>query len=508
MQLTVEKTPRVLYIEDDRGLALLLKKRLERQGFTVDLATNGEEGLRLFDPRNHDVIAVDQNMPGLDGLDVIKTLTSYDPIPPIVMITGNGDERVAVEAMKLGARDYIVKDVDGGYLELMPSVLTQLLTHQRLLDEKRVAEVTLRHSEERYRSLVELSPDGIVVNRDDTIVYVNEAAVRLLRANTADDLIGALVSDVLHEECYDAVWTRLQQCRVDGEHVQLLDGKLTRLDGQAVEVEIMAAPIVFENQPATQMILRDVTERRRAEEAQRETEKLRIALEKEKELSDLKTRLMVTISHEFRTPLSIAFSSAELLDKFHEKMKPEQRTDHLHRVEAQIMKITQMIDDVSLVFQSAFERIVLNSSATDFAQLCELAIEHVENDEPTPRIRFSAAPALPTMMIDAARIKYVLTSLLSNAMKYSDQGSTVVLDVDRRGAGVVFHVSDHGIGIPADEQTRIFEPFYRARNVGAIGGTGLGLSIVKDIVDAHHGTMRIDSEVDRGTRISVYLPQG
>ena len=118
------------------------------------------------------------------------------------------------------------------------------------------------------------------------------------------------------------------------------------------------------------------------------------------------------------------------------------------------------------------------------------------------------SPDLPTMMIDAARIKYVLTSLLSNAMKYSDQGSAVMLDVDRRGAGVVFHVSDHGIGIPADEQARIFEPFYRARNVGAVGGTGLGLSIVKDIVDAHHGTMRIDSEVDRGTRISVYLPQG
>lgn len=507
MYATAEKAPRVLYIEDDHGLALLLKKRLERQGFAVDLAVNGEEGLRLFDPTSHDVIAVDQNMPGLDGLDVIKTLTSYDPIPPIVMITGNGDERVAVEAMKLGARDYIVKDIDGGYLELMPSVLKQLLNHQRLLDEKRIAEETLRHSEGRYRSLVELSPDGIVVYRDDVVMYVNEAAVRLLRADSTHDLVGSSISEILHEDCFETVWSRLQQTQVDGEHVRLLDGKLCRMDGQHVEVEIMAAPIVFEGDSATQMILRDVTERKRAEEAQRETESLRIALEKEKELSDLKTRMMITISHEFRTPLSIAFSSAELLERFHDKMVPEQRNEHLHRVEAQITKLTQMIEDVSLVFHSTFERIVLNSEPTDFRELCQLAIEQFDADgESHPRIDFRADDNLPIMMIDPARIKFVLTSLLANAIKYSDKDDVISMTVTRRGAGILVQVIDHGMGIPAEEQARIFEPFYRGRNVGAIGGTGLGLSIVKDIVEVHRGVIRINSEVNQGTRVSVYLP--
>src|SRR5215216_5427640 len=125
--MTPEKPTRVLYMEDDEGLAQLLKKRLERQGFSVDLAANGEEGLRMFDPDDHQIIAIDQNMPVLDGLEVIKILARYAAIPPIVMVTGTGDERVAVEAMKLGARDYIVKDVDGGYLELLPSVIRQVL---------------------------------------------------------------------------------------------------------------------------------------------------------------------------------------------------------------------------------------------------------------------------------------------------------------------------------------------------------------------------------------------
>lgn len=509
MQMIAEKAPRVLYIEDDRGLALLLKKRLERQGFEVDLAVNGEEGLHLFDPQNHDIIAVDQNMPGLDGLDVIKTLTSYDPIPPIVMITGNGDERVAVEAMKLGARDYIVKDVDGGYLELMPSVLTQLLNHQRLLDEKRAAEETLRHSEERYRSLVELSPDGIVVYRDDTIVYINESAVRLLKANMAEDLIGTSLAKVIHESCFATVWSRLQQTHVDGEHVRLLEGSLCRLDGRQVDVEIMAAPIVFEDAPATQMILRDVTERKRAEEAQRETEALRIALEKEKELSDLKTRMMITISHEFRTPLSIAFSSAELLERFRERMQPEQQTGHLRRIEAQITKLTQMVEDVSMVFQSTFERMMLNTEPTDLRELSQLAIEQFEygDDEPRQHILLNADDNLPTMMIDPSRIRYVLTNLLSNALKYSDADDEIALSVTQRGSGVLIQVIDHGIGIPSEEQSRIFEPFYRARNVGVTGGTGLGLSIVRDIVEGHHGMIRIESEVNKGTQVSVFLPQ-
>ncbi len=178
----------LLYMDDDLGLARLLKKRLERQGFTVDIAGSGEQGLDMYDPACHDVIAVDQEMPGLDGLEVIKRLAASHPLPPIVMITGTGDERVAVEAMKLGARDYIVKDIEGTYLDLMPSVFEQVIYQQRLIDEKRHAEETLRQSEERYRTLVELSPDGIVVFANDSFVYANRAIFKLLGFDEAEHL--------------------------------------------------------------------------------------------------------------------------------------------------------------------------------------------------------------------------------------------------------------------------------------------------------------------------------
>lgn len=140
----------VLCMEDDWGLARLLQKRLERAGYAVDLAYDGEEGLVKYEAKNYDVLAVDQNMPVYNGLDVIRRLARLGPLPPLIMVTGSGSEKIAVEAMKLGAGDYIVKDVELGYLELIPMVIDQVLQRYRLAEEKR------RADEERERLIKEL----------------------------------------------------------------------------------------------------------------------------------------------------------------------------------------------------------------------------------------------------------------------------------------------------------------------------------------------------------------
>lgn len=140
---SVEPT-RILYMEDDPGLARLVQKRLERAGYIVDLAANGQEGLEMYGAGQYDVVAVDHSMPVRDGLQVINALASAGPLPPAIMITGTGNERTAVSAMKLGARDYVVKDVDGGFLELLPSVIERALRQQRLEKEKQQADQELR----------------------------------------------------------------------------------------------------------------------------------------------------------------------------------------------------------------------------------------------------------------------------------------------------------------------------------------------------------------------------
>ncbi len=148
--MTTVRPIRVLYMEDDGGAARLFQRKLERLGYTVDIASNGGEGLEMFAANTYDLLAVDQRMPVYDGLEVIRVLAERKELPPTIMITGAGDERVAVEAMKLGAGDYIVKDIDGGYLELLPTVIDQLLQRQRLVEERQQA---LEALEARNRDL-------------------------------------------------------------------------------------------------------------------------------------------------------------------------------------------------------------------------------------------------------------------------------------------------------------------------------------------------------------------
>src|SRR5260221_13586002 len=134
---------RILYMEDDNGTARLFQKKLQPLGYAVDLADSGESGLAMYDAGQYDVVVVDQNMPIYDGLQVIKRLIKRNPLLPMLMITGTGDEKVAVQALKLGAGDYIVKDVEGGYLELVPAVIEQLLEQRRLVRDKQQAQAAL-----------------------------------------------------------------------------------------------------------------------------------------------------------------------------------------------------------------------------------------------------------------------------------------------------------------------------------------------------------------------------
>ncbi len=141
---------RILYMEDDAGLARLFQKRLRRAGYVVDVAPNGQVGLEMYRAGSYDLVATDQEMPIHNGLEVIHIIRTEGDPPPMIMVTGSGNESIAVEAMKSGASDYIVKDVDGGYLELLPAVIEKALRQHRLAEEKRRAE------EEKERLIVAL----------------------------------------------------------------------------------------------------------------------------------------------------------------------------------------------------------------------------------------------------------------------------------------------------------------------------------------------------------------
>jgi DNA-binding response OmpR family regulator len=127
--MAFQRVPHILYIEDEKGLARILQKKLQKCGFTVDIAPNGKEGLIMLDTGRYNILIVDCNLPDF-GLDIIRSLAARESSPPSIIVIGEGNELVAVEAMKLGATDYLIKDVNRRYLELLPAVIEQALQKQ------------------------------------------------------------------------------------------------------------------------------------------------------------------------------------------------------------------------------------------------------------------------------------------------------------------------------------------------------------------------------------------
>ena len=257
---------RILYMEDDPGLSRLLQKRLREKGYTVAIAANGEEGLSMVESTPYDLLLVDYNMPVCGGIEVLRTLTARGSYPPVIMVTGNGNEDVAVKSLKLGASDYIVKDVEMKYLELLPVVIEQVISKQRLIRERQQILDQIQESEERYRRLVELSPDGIAIHVNGKIAFINPAGTMLFGATRAEDLTGRSLFDFFHSDRSQTVLDWLRRLEEHGERVPWVEGKLVRLDSKGVDVEIAGIPFFYQEKPAAQFIIRDITERKIAEQ--------------------------------------------------------------------------------------------------------------------------------------------------------------------------------------------------------------------------------------------------
>jgi diguanylate cyclase (GGDEF)-like protein/PAS domain S-box-containing protein len=253
-------------MEDDAGLARLLQKSLRRLGCQVDLAENGEIGLSMLADGQYDLVLTDNNMPVCEGLEVIRVMAEQPDVPPVIMVTGNGNEATAVEALKLGAIDYLVKDVDMGYLELLPMVIEKALQKRQMIQEREQMFTAIRESEERYRRLVDLSPDGIVIHSTEGLVFVNPAGALLLKSQNPQELLGRKIHDFVYPEFMEQFQTLVEMIENDASSAPWSEGKFICLDKSVVDVEVSGVPFIYQGKPALQFIFRDISERRIAHE--------------------------------------------------------------------------------------------------------------------------------------------------------------------------------------------------------------------------------------------------
>lgn len=237
------------------------------------------------------------------------------------------------------------------------------------------------------------------------------------------------------------------------------------------------------------------------------TAELELALDRERQLNELKARFTSMVSHEFRTPLTVIKASNDLLTRYGDRLTPEKFEQHHQAIDAKIAQLVQLLDDVMFIHRSSAVGLQFNPKPTDISELVHgIVSEHRMTVEGARSIEYSGEFEIVSIRIDPKLVRLMLNNLLSNAIKYSPKDSVIRFTAHGTADTLTFVVSDEGIGIPQEEQKNIFDTYHRASNVGNIKGTGVGLSVVKRVVEAHNGTIDVQSTLNQGTIFTVTLP--
>lgn len=379
------------------------------------------------------------------------------------------------------------------------------------ITKRKQAEKELWESELRFRKLVEYSPDAMLIHQDWTIIFANEAMARLMGMDDPAVLVGKPAVSVVHPEKRPIVERRVGQLYA-GQSLPLSEQIFIRQDGSLIDVEIAASPLMLEGKPAAFVIVRDITERKRAEEAH---QKLEADLRQAQKMEAI-GRLAGGIAHDFNNILVPIIGYTELGMK---KLSPDDPIySDLQRVREAAERaagLTRQILAFSRKQVLEMRAIDLNALIMDFEKMIQRLIgENIE-------VQISAEPMLHWIKADKGQIEQVLLNLAVNAHDAMPQGGKLTIETDNvyldegyikrygeaqlPGHYVMLAVSDTGHGMDAGTQQHIFEPFFTTKEQGK--GTGLGLATVFGIVKQHGGNIWVYSEPGRGTTFKIYLPQ-
>ncbi len=236
-------------------------------------------------------------------------------------------------------------------------------------------------------------------------------------------------------------------------------------------------------------------------------QKLEQALAQEQELNRLRSRVITTISHEYRTPMAIISSSTGILEDYFDQLTPDLRHKHLGRIQGAIQRMLALIDDVVLFNRLEFEPVEISLAPVCLSSVMDHAVAEVKAATSPPHpIRVTLQGAYLQTVTDASLVGTVITNLISNAIKFSPDGTPIEVTVDSAADRFSITVQDHGIGIPAPEVEKIFEPFFRASNTLNIQGVGMGMAIVQKCLDLLSATAQVESHVGQGTLFTVTFP--
>ena len=388
----------------------------------------------------------------------------------------------------------------------LPSALVALLliflfSRQRSINRRLADQAAAMR---KLTRIVEQAPLSIVItDLQGSIEYANPHFCAVT-GYSLEEVLGKnpriLNSGDTPPETFREMWRELSAGRVWGGQF-----RNRRKNGEVFLETAVIAPVFDDQGRATHYvgIKDDITAQKRFEA------ETTAALEKERQVSDMKSRFISVTSHEFRTPMAVIMSSVDLLANHFNRLDPAKQADLFGRIQSSLKRMAQMLDDVMTLNRAQANRLHLQVAPADITALVNDVVGELRlTDRDAHRFEVHAPPGPSLLPTDATILRHITSNLVANAVRYSPPGTTVLVGVEAGPSEFRIIVEDRGIGIPKEDMERIFEPFERGSNVGMIGGTGLGLNIARMMTETLGGTISVAAPDTGGSRFTVTLPRG
>ncbi|MGB7444440.1 MAG: response regulator [Coleofasciculaceae cyanobacterium] len=485
---------------DDRTLAVRRLKQ-EFQNIETEEVTYLAQLEQKLAGGQFDLVITDYQLLWSNGITVLELVKKRYPNCPVIMFTGTGSEEIAVEAMKSGLDDYIIKS---------PKHYTRLALAVRSALSRAEQRQALREAESRYQELFEGVPIGL---------YRLNSTGKILEAN------GTFLEILGYQNLQAVLETELSQYQVDTQNYSSWQHQLNELgvvknfempirqsNSRVIWVRhhVRALPDKKGTVLYYEGAIEDISDRKQIEaeraELLKKEQKARAEAEKANRLKD---EFLATLSHELRTPLNAIVGWSALLRK--QKLTPEKTVRAIEIIERNAQSQTQLIEDLLDISRIIRGKLQLNTHIVDLQQIILSALDTLKPAAEAKQIQLQSTlePATNLVRGDGDRLQQIIWNLLSNAIKFTSMGGCVTVSLQWWNGFAQIQVQDNGKGIPADLVPYIFERFRQVESSSTRteGGLGLGLAIVRNLVELHGGTVWCESSgLGKGSTFIVQLP--
>ncbi|MBI4595886.1 MAG: response regulator [Candidatus Tectomicrobia bacterium] len=479
----------ILLVEDNPDHIALSKEAIREGGIDChfDVVNSGTECLELL-KKNHlyDAILMDFSLPEMNGLQILKKINEYGYDIPVIMVTGQGDERVAVEAMKQGAYDYLQKTQD--FLVALPLVLEKAIEKHQLKLDKIKLEHEIKRSEEKYRKIIENANDIIfITDFEGNILDINRKGEFLLGYDR-EQFLQMNISQFYpsdQNETYSEYIKGVKEGIPANFSLNLIPSS-----GENLIIDLNVTTIELAGRTLVLGIGRDITERAKMEEKIRLMDKLASLGE-----------MSAGIAHEIRNPLSSIITAVDLLSPNQDSISSQEREALLDVVKKESKRLNTILTDF-LQFAKPRKPVLTMENINEI--LCE-TFDMVRLDKKlTERITIKKIldPNMVRIPLDRDQIKQVFLNVYLNAFQAMPRSGQLLVTSKLQREKVIVNICDNGVGIPKEDLQWIFEPFHTRKK----DGTGLGLPVASRIIEAHQGTLEVESRTGEGTCFIISLP--